>query len=84
MEKNRNSSLDNIQNTSVEIGESPLQQDEVQSSKNSITSENVKIPPLGGFNSIIENAIEDKGITKVATVPLILGPTSSYNTIYNA
>ena len=45
---------------------SPLQQDEGQSSKNLITSDNLKIPLLGGFNLILANPIEDKDITKVA------------------
>ena len=80
MKKNRNSPLNNIQNTSIKLGESPLQQNEAQSSKNSITSENLKIPPLGGFESIIVNPIEHK----VAKMPFIPGPTSSYNARYIA
>ena len=43
-----------------ELDEPPLQQDEPQNSKNSITSNNLKIPHLGGFNSIIANSIEDQ------------------------
>ena len=73
-----------IQNTSVELGESLLQQDEAQSSKNSVTSDNLQIPTLGGFNSIIAKPIEDKNITKVATLPLLPGPASIYDAIYTA
>ena len=43
-DKKRNSPLNNIQKTSIELDESPLQQDEAQSSKNSITSDDLKIP----------------------------------------
>ena len=39
-ETNKNSPLNNIRNTSVEFDESPLQQDEAQSSKNSIANDN--------------------------------------------
>ena len=39
----------NIQNTSIELGESLLQQDEAQSSHHSITSDYLKIPPLRRF-----------------------------------
>ena len=51
-----------------------MQQDEAQGSKNSITSNNLEIPHLGGVNAIIANPVEDKHIIKVATIPLISGP----------
>ena len=76
-ETNRNSPLSNIQNTSIELGEPNLQQDEAQGSKNSITSNNLEIPHLGGVNAITANPIEDKDIIKVATITLILGPLQS-------
>ena len=83
-ETNSTSTRSNIQNTSVELGESALQLDEAQSSKNSITSDNLQIPTLGGFNSIIAKPIEDKNIIKVATLPLLPGPASIYDAIYTA
>ena len=69
----------NIHNTSIELDESPLEQnDESKSSKILITNNNLKIPPLGRFSSIIANQVEDKDITKVATIPLIPGPIFRY------
>ena len=51
-ETNRNIPLSDIQNTSIELSESHLQQDEAQSSRNAISSDNLKIPHLG-FNPIL-------------------------------
>ena len=76
-----NSRLNNIQNN---IHISPLQQDEARSSKNPCTSNNLKILPLGDFNSVIVNPIEDENITKVASIQLIQVPASSYDFIYSA
>ena len=76
-----NSRLNNIQNN---IHMSPLQQDEARSSKNPSKSNNLKIPPVGDFNSVIVNPIEDENITKVASIQLIQGPASSYGFIYSA
>ena len=56
--------------------------DGAQSRKNSITSDNLNSTLLGSFKSIIANQIEDKYITKVATMPLIPSPASSYDAIY--
>lgn len=41
-ETNSNSPLNNIQNTSIELGKSPLQQDEAQSTMNPISVDNLK------------------------------------------
>ena len=71
---NRNIPLGNIQNTLIELDELPLQKDEAQSSKNPVTSDNQKIPPLTGFNSIIANQIEGKDKTKVTKMPIIPCP----------
>ena len=69
---NRNSPLNNFQNSSTELDESPLLHVEAQSRKNSIISDNQKIPHLGGFNLTIAKQVEDKDITKAATMPFIL------------
>ena len=69
----------NIHNTSIELDELPLEQnDESQSSKILSTSNNLKIQPLGRLSPIIANQIEDKDTTKVATMPLIPGPVTRY------